>query len=354
MKRLNRVRPTEAMLTDVLAKSMPGRVYNLSAGDPNLPVCDALRAAYLSANMEATHNYGASIGMKSLREKLWSRPEEVIIANGAKQLIYMSLAAITVPGDKVVIIGPCWTSYMRICELLGLRYTLVVGKPEDLYVPSIEDVLSAIDPDTAAVLLNNPNNPTGAVYSEAFLRNLLDAVRSKSSRLISDEIYRLLSSRPFTSLRGEKDVIVIDGFSKSLSITGWRLGYAIAEEDVISAMTGIQSQMSGPPSTLIQNIVDSAFDKLEFRSFSDYKDRIDLLCGIPKFAAARPEAGFYFYLSIDDRWESSRALCEHMLKEHSIAITPGDEYGVPRTVRISVAYETAEALNEIVDRLRII
>ena len=354
MKQLNRMRPTEAMLTDTLAKRMPGKVYNLSAGDPNLPVCEALRRAYLSADMELTHNYGASIGLKSLREKLWKRPEEVIIANGAKQLIYMSLAAITAPGDNVVIIGPCWTSYMRICELLGLNYTLVVGNAESLYVPSMEDVLSAIDSNTAAVLLNNPNNPTGAVYSDAFIGSLLNAVRTNNSRLISDEIYRLLSEKPFASLRGEKDVIVIDGFSKSLSITGWRLGYAIAEEEIISAMTGIQSQMSGPPSTLIQTIVDAAFDQLEFRSFADYKDRIDLLCSLPKFAAARPKAGFYFYLPIDERWESSRALCEHLLKEHSIAITPGDEYGVPRTVRISVAYETVDALNEILEYLRII
>lgn len=354
MKRLNRIRPTEAMLTDVLAKSMPGRVYNLSAGDPNLPVCKALQDAYFSADMESSHNYGASIGLKSLREKLWSRPEEVIIANGAKQLIYMSLAAITRPGDKVVIIGPCWTSYMRICELLGLEYALIVGNKDKLYVPSIEEVCSAIGPDTTAVLLNNPNNPTGAVYSELFIRSLLEAVRSNDSRLISDEIYHLLSGVPFTSLRGEKDVIVIDGFSKALSITGWRLGYAVAEKDIISAMAGIQSQMSGPPSTLMQKIMDSAFEKLEYRSFDDYKDRIELLCSIPKFAYARPQAGFYFYLPIDEHWESSRALCEYLLKEHSVAITPGDEYGVPRTVRISVAYESADALEDIVDCLRII
>ena len=351
MKRINAVRPTEAMLADVRAKSLPGRVYNLSAGDPNLPPCRALLDAYKSVSAESSHNYCSSTGLPSLRAKLWPNPSEVIIANGAKQLIYMSLAAVTKPGDEVVIIGPCWTSFMRICDLLGLRYTLLTGGPEERFIPDISSVLKAITPDTAAVLMNSPNNPTGAVYSDGYIDLVLAAVRDNSSWLIMDEIYRYICDVPFRTLRGQKDVIVIDGFSKSLSITGWRLGYAIASGEIISAMTGIQSQMSGPPSTLIQKVVDSAFDGLQYYSFDDYRDRIDLLCSIPKFASARPQGGFYFYLPIADSWESSVELCDSMLLNHSVAITPGDDYGVSRTVRISVASETAESLAEIKDIL---
>lgn len=352
MKRINAVRPTEAMLADVRAKSMPGKVFNLAAGDPNLPPCKALLDACRSLPPEDAHNYCSSAGIPSLRAKLWENPSEVIIANGAKQLIYMSLAAVTQPGDEVVIIGPCWTSYMRICDLLGLKYTLLTGSADNMYVPDIDSVLKAVTPNTAAVLMNSPNNPTGAVYSDSYIDLVLDNVRRCNSWLIMDEIYRYICDVPFRSLRGEKDVIVIDGFSKSLSITGWRLGYAVASEEIISAMVGIQSQMSGPPSTVIQKTVDMAFEGLMYYTFDDYRERIDILCDIPKFAAARPHGGFYFYIPIDDRWESSMALCDYMLVNHSVAITPGDDYGVARTVRISVASETAESLAEIKDVLK--
>lgn len=354
MKRINSVTPTEAMLVDTLAKSLPGRVYNLAAGDPNLPLCDALQNAYLTADLDATHRYGSSVGLPPLRSKLWENPDEVIIANGAKQLIYMSLAAVTKPGDNVVIIGPCWASYMRICDILGLKYMLLTGTPENRYVPDEESFRAAIGPETAAVLINSPNNPTGVIYSDRYVSELLDAVRMSDSWLIMDEIYGCISDHPVKSLRGEKDVIVIDGFSKALNITGWRLGYAVACPEIIRSMTGIQSQMSGPPSTLIQSIVNEAYDKLEYSSFEDYRERIDVLCSVPKFAAARPDSGFYFYIPIDERWKSSRELCEYLLREYSIAITPGDDYGVERTVRISVASENADSLREIADKLSII
>lgn len=342
------------MLVDTLAKSLPGRVYNLAAGDPDLPVCEPLQRAYRSADLSQTHRYASSAGLPGLRAKLWKKTDEVIIANGAKQLIYMSLAAVTVPGDRVVIIGPCWASYMRICDLLGLKADLLTGSAEDRYVPDAASVRRAVTPDTAAVLCNSPNNPTGVVYSQTFTDTLLKAVREADSNLIMDEIYGCLTDGPFRSLRGQPDVIVIDGFSKAYNITGWRLGYAVAAREIIEAMTGIQSQMSGPPSTLIQSIALNAFDELTPAAYEDYRERIDVLCEIPKFEAARPAGGFYFYVPIAKRWESSRALCEYLLRERAVAVTPGDDYGVPRTVRISVASEPASALKEILGALKLI
>ena len=354
MKRLNSVRPTEAMMVDVLAKSMPGRVYNLSAGDPDLPVCAAIREAYAALSPNDTHRYGPSAGLPELRERLWPDPAETVVANGAKQLIYMTLAAVTRPGDEVTVIGPCWTSYLRICDILGLKTRFLVGGPETGYVPTPEAVRAAVTPRTAAVLINNPNNPTGAVYPAEYLEGLLETVRANGTRLIADEIYRLLTDRPFYSLRGEKDTIVIDGFSKALNLTGWRLGYAIGDPELMTAVAALQSQMSGPPSTLIQKILVRAWDGLEYAGFEEYRERIDLLCRIEKFAAARPAGGFYFYLPIADRWESSRAMCETLLERHAVALTPGDDYGVERTVRVSAASESASALAEILPVLELI
>ena len=196
------------------------------------------------------------------------------------------------------------------------------------------------------------------------MSRLLGIAKVNDCYLISDEVYRYLVDdaevsgkslseidEEFPSLRGDSSAITIDGFSKCLNITGWRLGYAIADKDVIAAMTGIQSQMSGPPSTLIQDIVASAWDELEGTGFEAYRDRIDLLCRIEKFRKHRPKGGFYFYLPIDARWQDTKTLCSYMLEKYSIAITPGDDYGVERTVRISAAAVTADELKDILPAL---
>ena len=380
MKRINNVKQTSAMALDVLAKGMTGKVYNLAAGDPDVEVCDALRNAYISADLKSSHNYGSSQGNAGLRKKIWKNPEEVIIANGAKQLIYMALAAVTKPGDEVVLIGPCWASYMRICDILGLKYKLVIGEAEGEsdseaagesvkdgesgikgtertkpYCPSIRKITEAVTSETAAILINNPNNPTGTVYDRAYLNGILDIAEANDCFIICDEIYgKLTDGDAFESLRGISSVIAIDGFSKCLNITGWRIGYAIASEEIIKAMTGIQSQMSGPPNSLMQSILSDAWDNLEYTCFEAYRERVDVLCDIEKFRKARPEAGFYFYVPIDDKWKNAEELCRYFMEQYRVAVTPGDDYGVPRTVRVSVASVSAEELREIHDVLKLI
>ena len=351
MKRLKKITQTSAMAIDVLAKSLPGKIYNLAAGDPDLPVCRALEDACRSNDPGDSHRYGSSQGDPQLRAKLRKNPAEVILANGAKQLIYMALAAVTRPGDTVVLIGPCWASYMKICELLGLRCTLAIGEKEEHFVPSAALLETLITPETAAVLINNPNNPTGVVYPEDYMCSLLNLVRKNDTYLISDEVYRYLADpqqvKLVPTLRGEKNVITIDGFSKCLNITGWRLGYAIASAELIETMTGIQSQISGPPNTMIQKIVCDAWENLQFTDYEAYRKRMELLGQLENFRPYRPRAGFYYFLPIADHWKNSRELCEYMLKEHCIAVTPGDDYGVERTVRVSAAAVNEEDLREI-------
>lgn len=358
MKRLNKITQTSAMAIDVMAKSLSGKVYNLAAGDPNLPICGALKAAYAGTELIATHNYGSSQGDERLRRLLWENADEVIIANGAKQLMYMALRAVTQPGDHVILIGPCWTSYMKICEILGLEATLILPDNYEAHadgpqVPDLFDIDTEITEKTAAIVINNPNNPTGAVYDSSYMKKLLEIAKANDCYLISDEVYRyLIDDADFISLRGDKSVITIDGFSKAYNITGWRLGYAIAAKEVIEAMTGLQSQLSGPPSTLIQDILVRAWDGLEATGFDAYRERVDVLCEIPKFKNLRPQGGFYFYVPIDGKWEDTDACCRSLLEKYSIAVTPGDDYGIARTVRISVANTTKEELTEILPALK--
>ena len=353
MKKVNHFEATAAMALDMLAKSSTRKIYNLAAGDPDTDVCDALKNAFVTTDLTRTHNYGNSQGNPALRSRIWNDPDEVILANGSKQMVFMALRAVTQPGDKVVIVGPCWASYLKMCDILGIRTELVIGKEENGYVPDDARIYAAVDRGTAAVILNNPNNPTGAVYDAlSWADGIMERLQEDAPWIIADEIYRHITDRKFVSLRGKENAIVIDGFSKSYNITGWRLGYAIAPKEVIRTMAALQSQMSGPPSTPVQDIMLRALDEAEITDYGIYRERIDILCEIPKFARFRPAGTFYFYLPIDEKWESSMTLCRYLLEKYGIAVTPGEEYGVERTVRVSVAHVPAEELRMIREGLK--
>jgi len=349
MKKINNFKQTAAMQMDVLAKSKASKVYNLAAGDPNLELQQCIVDSYKNLDIQKFHQYGSSQGSLDLRKKLYDNPNQVVITNGAKQALYMSIKAVSNPGDHIVIIGPCWSSYIEICKLLNLKYTLVIGKPEDHYIPKEKDIKKAVKRKTACILFNNPNNPTGQIYSESFINSLLAISNEKGCWLISDEIYGELiySGDELFSLKGNKNVIYINGFSKAYSLTGWRLGYIIASEEIIKSITNIQSQMSGPPSTLIQQIILDCYEKLTV-DIEEYKRRVNILDNLYKWA---PQGGFYYYLPIADKWKDSLECCQKLLEEDNIVITPGDDYGVSRTVRLSIANISKEDLYFIKTKL---
>lgn len=351
----SKFKTTEAMAIDTLAKASDKKIYNLAAGDPNLKLQDCIVKAYQNVDLNKTHQYCSSQGLLKLREKIYPEcPEEVIISNGSKQLIYMSLRAVTEPGDEVVLIGPCWPSYMEICNILGLKYHLIVGDNDQYYyAPSARQILDAINSKTKAILINNPNNPTGVIYEPQFLEWLLGIAITYKVWIISDEVYSDLiyeEEDNFATMRGAPLTITIDGFSKSCSLTGWRIGYAIAHEAVIKVLTAIQSQMSGPPNTLMQEIIADCFDELEVNT-KVFKDRINMLAFNENFEMHKPFGGFYFYMPIPNRWKSSKEFCDYMRDTYSIFMTPGDGYGVPRTVRISIANIMIPDLDSILDIL---
>jgi len=359
MRRLNNIKMTEAMGIDTQAKelSKTKKIYNLSAGDPNIQLQDELIDSYYILDVNRTKNYCSSQGLIELRKLIHPNTNQVMISNGAKQLIYLALRVATNPSDEVVIIGPCWPSYMRICDILGIKYTLVVGDEKNNYIPTASDIEEAITDKTAAILINNPNNPTGVVYDDWVIDKLLDEANKHDCYLISDEIYKdiIFDERKFYSLRkyvGKSErVIVIDGFSKSCSVTGWRIGYAIASDNVISAMTNFQSQISGPPSTLAQKLIYECYEKLKSNP-NIYKERVDAIDSLNSiFRRHKPDGGFYYYIPIAEHWRNSDECCKTMLVKHGIALTPGDEYGVERTVRISIASIDLDDLNEIKQHL---
>ena len=314
------------------------KIYNLAAGDPNIP----LRAAFYDAlytNIEyGIHRYTESQGLLSLRSKI-DDPDRVIITNGAKQAIYMALMATCRPGDKVAIIGPAWSSYFEMCKMLQLEVQ------QCGYWPIIKA-------DTAAVIFNNPNNPTGFVYDKDFCEELIRLCKNANCWLISDEIYDHLiyEDIEFYSLKNKENVIYINGFSKTYSLTGWRFGYAVADPEVIKQMTLIQSQISGPPNSLTQYAMDAYWGVFPPQNNKEIlKKRRDFIANInKKFNKHKPQAGLYFYVPVK---ENSFELCERFINDYGIVLTPGDEYGIEHTIRLSFAAIELKELEEIKDIL---
>ena len=190
-----------------------------------------------------------------------------------------------------MIVGPCWSSYFEICKILKLDIVYTEELPQIIFG------------DIAAVLFNNPNNPTGKVYSKEFCEKLHNLCLAANCWLISDEIYAdiIYDNITFYSLKNKKNVIYISGFSKSHSLTGWRFGYAIAEPEVIQQMTLIQSQISGPPNTVTQYAIMKNWEFHPNIDINIYQERRDIIAENNEFLTKyKPAAGFYYYLPLKE------------------------------------------------------
>lgn len=315
-------------------KAKGEHIYNLAAGDPNLSLPAAFKGGLDDCSKNAIHNYTESQGLYELRQHI-DDPARVIIANGAKQLLYMALMATCEPGDKVMIFGPCWSSYFEICRMLKLI---------PIY---IEELPWIIPGDIAAVLFNNPNNPTGRVYNKEFCDKLYNLCLAADCWLISDEIYSdiIYDDITFESMKNKKNVIYINGFSKNYCLTGWRFGYAIADQEIIRQMTLLQSQISGPPNTITQYAILKNWGYWQKPDINIYKERRDIIAENNEFLTKyKPAAGFYYYLPITG---SSIEFCKEFLDKYNIALTTGDEYGRTNTIRLSFAAVNSEELKII-------
>lgn len=350
MRKLKRIiNGSDAMKLNSKIKEMAGKIYNLAADDPIGPAEEPWELALSSlANEKKYNHYGNYQGNLELRKYLWDNPEEVLISNGAKSLLYYSLACITDPGDTVLVIGPCWSSYIKICQILQLRVLMYLPFPCDgSWNNDIIQLDKYFNSKISCVILNNPSNPTGVVEGKYFINGLIDLCREFDTWLLADEIYdKFVYEGDFESCLGKDDrVIYINGFSKSCAVPGWRIGYCIAQKELINNMALLQSQIAGPPNTIMQAAALNAlpYTKFDIAERNHYKEIRDYLCSInPLFNIYKPYGGFYFYLPVKNEEE----ICNY-LAEHNIIVTPGHEYGINNTIRVSFANTTLKDLKEI-------
>jgi aspartate aminotransferase len=306
-------------------------------------------------------------GLPALRKRIAAHfegceAEHVIVTNGAKQALYSLFQVICPNGAEVIIPTPCWVSFSHQVELAGGRPVLV---PTVAHQPDLDAIAQAIGPQTAAVLINSPNNPTGAVYSPDLIGALGELCCRHDLWLISDEAYRdfnFSGAEPFSPFeipRLRERLITVRSFSKTYGMTGFRLGFAVAPSRVIQALQRLQSHLSGNVCTFAQYgalaalvLPDEILDERR-RQYARRRDRTFHMTS-ELFDCQKPQGAFYLLPAIAryaDRFTSGTALAEFLLEQAHVAVVPGEVFFAPGHVRISFA-TSGDRMEEGIRRMR--
>ena len=357
-----------AMVADMRAKGED--VVALGAGEPDFDTPAHIRQAGIRAIEEGKTHYTAANGMPQLRQAvadylfrekgLHYTKDDVIIGNGAKQVILGCLQAILNPGDEVILPAPCWVSYPEMVGMAGGKAVWVYATEETGFIPTKEQLEAAITPKTKALILNTPSNPSGAVWSKEQLQMLADLAVKHGFYVLSDEIYEKLvygdAKHISIATLGEEifgQTIVISGFSKAYAMTGWRLGYAAGPRTVISAMSAFQSHATGNPNSIAQyaglaalNGDQSCVDDMVAAFARRRKLILSCISKLPLVSCFVPDGAFYVMLDVrkvlgltynghvlKDSFDFAQAL----LKNAQTAVVPCEAFGAPGYCRLSYA-----------------
>jgi aspartate aminotransferase len=278
---------------------------------------------------------------------------DVVVSNGSKQSLFNACFTLFGEGDEVLIPTPSWTSYYEMVALSRAKPVSVIGDPRNGLKVTAAFLDAASTPRTAGVMLNSPCNPTGAVYSESELREILELADERDWWVLSDEIYRRISyNGPATSvldLSPRRDrLIVVDGVAKAYAMTGWRIGWTIAPRAVSAAMGALQSHTTSNAAAPSQHAALEALsnvneaEKAIAPMVAEFQARRDAIVkevsAAPQLEFVYPEGAFYLYANVaTEKGGDGTAFAAALLEQHEIAIVPGAAFFTPDWVRLSYA-----------------
>ena len=382
-KRLDVISPSCTIGISTKVKNMRQSgidVISLSIGEPDFNVPrKAIDCGINSLNEHCT-KYDLVPGLTILREEICKKLleennckysiDEIVLASGAKDAITNALLAVTDPGDEVLIPKPYWVSYWEMTKLVNaVPVAIETNKKNDFKLTA--DLLEKyINPKTKLLLLNNPSNPTGSVYTKEELREIVDVCIEKNIYILADEIYeRICYNDEFISIASlgddVKDItITVNGFAKSAAMTGLRLGYTASNKEIAKGMSAIQGHLVSHPSLTAQYIGYGALkyckDDID-NMVETYKHRRDLVT--TKLDAMKyvnyvyPNGAFYVFIDLSQvakkyKYNESFSVefCDEFLSKYNVAIVPGQAFGIDEYVRISYACseeEFIEGLNRL-------
>lgn len=337
---------------EVIRREKAGeKIIHLNIGRPDFDTPLHIKKAAKKAIDEGKVHYSSNYGIPQLRDALadklqrennmsYDPSSEIIVTVGGNEAVFLAMMGLLDPGDEVLIPDPCWLNYFYCVQMAGGVPISVPAKEANQFTPHIDDFKSRITEKTKMIVINTPNNPTGAVYSAQSLEALASLAEEKDLYVLSDEIYEKMvyddnSHVSFGSLSGMKErTVTVSGFSKNYSMTGWRLGFVAANKDAVSAMIrihqyvticatsfaqwGAVAALTGPQDDLKHMIAE--FDKRGAFVSSALQQ-------MPGIQVSKPAGAFYIFPSIKKTGKSSQEMAEYLLEEAKIAVVPGHVFG---------------------------
>lgn len=351
-------------------------VIHLGGGEPKskTPI-DALLAAAAALN-SGEIRYTPPDGIPALKkaiirytEEFYNRkvePENVLASGGAKQAIMVALQAVLNPQEEVLFPAPYWVSYpdmARLCQAIPVPVL-----PEDgTFYPRIQDIERKVGSYTKAVIINSPNNPTGAMYSKEFIADVVDFCERKDIYLIMDDIYHRLifdNRKPINPCEFAKDksenskLIIVNGISKQYAMTGFRIGWAVANKKLIEAMKNIQGHQTSGPSVLLQkaavgaiNGIQSSVESLRLTLENNRNVLIDYLNSFEGIKVTNPDGTFYCFADFSVYEKNSVKLSNFLIDKVQVLTVPGKEFGLDGYLRLSYCGSIKE-IKEGIERMK--
>ncbi|MBB6452237.1 aspartate aminotransferase [Salirhabdus euzebyi] len=386
--RVQSLTPSSTLAITAKAKSLKQQghdVIGLGAGEPDFNTPQHILEAAKQAMEEGKTKYTPAGGLPELKKAIYEKflrdqqlsydPSEIIVTNGAKHALYTLFQVILNPGDEVIVPAPYWVSYPEQIKLAQGNPVIVNALEDNQFKLTPEQIEQAITERTKAIIINSPSNPTGSIYSKEELQALGDVCIKHNLLIVSDEIYEKLVygdekhvSIAQLSDQLKENTIIINGVSKSHSMTGWRIGYAAGNETVIKAMTNLASHSTSNPTSISQYAAIEAYSQSEEEidkmknAFEDRLNKLyDWITAIDGISCVKPKGAFYLFPNIQkavencgfssvDEWVTA------LLEEEKVALVPGSGFGADQNVRFSYATsldqleEAAKRIKKFVDK----
>jgi aspartate aminotransferase len=370
-KRARMIKPSPTLAITAKAKAMRAQgidVISFGAGEPDFDTPQHIKDAAIAALQEGFTKYTPVGGIDELKEAICKKlqrenrvqyqKENILVSCGGKHSFYNMAQAFIDEGDEVIIPAPYWVSYPPMVELAGGKPVIVTTSEEEGFKLTPDALEKAITPKAKALVINSPSNPTGSAYTRKELEELTEVALRHKIFIISDEIYEKIVYDGFehvsiASLSDEvKELtIILNGVSKTYSMTGWRIGYTAGPKELIVAMNNIQSQSTSNPTSFAQK---GALDALQGSQaevsvmVEEYQRRRDLICkgltAITGISCYKPQGAFYVFPNVGaylgkeykgERIADTSQLTSYLLDEARVAVVPGVEFGAEGFLRLS-------------------
>lgn len=340
-------------------------VIHFEIGDPDFDTPVNVAEAGIRAIKEGKTHYSPAIGEYDLRRVIQEKNQEIrgftpdleqiLVSPGANILIYFMVACIMNPGEEIILPDPCFSTYISVAKYCNVNPVFVPLRPEKGFRMQPEDVLQSITPKTRIVLINSPHNPTGSVMFPEEMQEIARICRERDIYVITDEIYRWLNYRDEKNYsvsitdKCQEHILVVDGFSKSYAMTGWRLGYAIAPERLVGKMSLLLETLCSCAPAFIQYAgiealtgPQDAIMKMKETYNRRRKILVEGLNHIDGIHCQEPQGAFYVFPNIEKTGLTDVEFASRLLEEAKVGVVAGQDFGRAGKGHIRLCYATDE------------